>query len=239
MNLHPLALPLLAAAALPAMALAAAPSTPGLPMSGIPGGKAITCRAFLKLSGASATNVLYFINGYAAGIQDQVSAGTPNLGGAGNSTAPAKADDLSNLTGVTMDEVKTLCRAKPQASVLSTIPGGEPVTGNGTLTGSASDSAAAGSGTAGTAAGTATSPATSGGGNTGATFGASGSGTTSTTGAAAAPGAATGSSATSATPNTVTVPTPATGTVTTNPTTGLSTATPGGAGSAAGGAAAP
>src|ERR1700679_1438023 len=49
------------------------------PLPGVPGGKNVTCREFLQLDAAKENEVVYFANGYAAGIEDQISAGTPSI----------------------------------------------------------------------------------------------------------------------------------------------------------------
>jgi hypothetical protein len=46
-------------------------------MSGISDGMDITCQAFLSLAGERATRLLYFLNGYTAGIADQLAADAP------------------------------------------------------------------------------------------------------------------------------------------------------------------
>jgi hypothetical protein len=112
----------------------------------VPGGRDVTCREFAKLGAAQANEVLYYADGYAAGIQDQIAAGTPNVSAttaAGttatsvlNADTKAGSAKLSDLTSLTLDELKAVCAASPSATVLSMIPGGRPVSGSGTITAS-------------------------------------------------------------------------------------------------------
>lgn len=252
----------LALAALSTSAFAASqPPAPGLPMADIAGGRNLTCTTFSKLGGEAATRVLYYLNGYAAGVEDQIAAGTPNANptadtkvapSAGPTATPAPVADttahpraavaanapaagsngvgsMASLTEMTLEQVRALCEAKPDAKVLSLIPGGQPVSANGTLTGT---TAAGGTttGTTGTTtmtgpAGTTTGAAASDGSynatvnNDAAAAGTSGS----TMAPAATPGTATGTSTAGPSP----VATPPTGNVTVNPQTGLTTTTTG------------
>jgi hypothetical protein len=197
---------------------ASQPVVPGIPMADVQGGKNLSCATFSHLDAAVATRVLYYINGYAAGVEDQIAAGTPNSSSADNtkvapspgptSTQPTtptampanpKSDgigSMAGLEGITLDQLKAVCLSQPRATVLSVMPGGQPVTANGTISGQAG----------GGANGTST---TSGGGNTGVVGGQN---NTVGTGVSSTPPA---------------VPTPTNGTVTTNPQTGLSTVTSG------------
>jgi hypothetical protein len=238
-------------AATPSLA-ATTPGAPGIPMSDVTGGKDLTCSTFLKLSGEAATKVLYFVNGYAAGIADQLAAGAQSgtntgtsatatngataSGSAGNGATKAASSPVASspaLNGMSMDQLRAVCRASPDSKVLAVMPGGEPISASGTLTSNSAAGAAgttgtngasgtAGAGAASGAGGAATgnAPASGGGANTGATFGMGTSGTATTAGSAGA-----GTTGAPANANPV-VPTPPTGGTTTDPNTGLVHVTP-------------
>jgi len=215
---------LLLALALPASAASAAPpATPGMPMADVPGGKNITCTEFLKLGGEAATKVLYFVNGYAAGVADQIAAGTPPAQGGTKDKAAATASNTAGpltstpaLNGVSLDQVHALCTAKPTATVLSLIPGGLPVTGNGTLTDTTGGTATTGAAATGT-----TTTDSGGGANIGATFGGA-----ATTGASPAGGTTPATTGATGTTPSVTVPNPPTGGTSKNSSTGEVTPLP-------------
>lgn len=140
---------------------AAPPTTPGTPMADVPGGKNITCSAFLKLGGEAETKVLYFVNGYAAGIADQIAAGTPPAQGGTQQTGQAIASNTAGsitsipaINGIALDQLQTLCNAEPSKTVLAVIPGGLPISGSGSITSAGGTSGTGG--TNGAAAGTAT-----------------------------------------------------------------------------------
>jgi hypothetical protein len=130
--------------------LAVAPAmAQAVPAQQNPGGKAITCRQFLRLDAAEARAVLYFANGYAAGVEDQIAAGTPDAQAIhspsgrtrqesapiGRPAPPAGSVSMANLATMTMDQLRAVCQTSPSATVLSMIPGGNPVSGSGTLSG--------------------------------------------------------------------------------------------------------
>jgi len=152
----------LALAAAPTAGLAQGVHAPGQPMAGIPGGKNVRCSEFLRLGEPAATRVLYFVDGYAAGIADQVAAGTPGTASnaaATDGTAAANqaattgaippatsavtsaatsatvaADTTAALTALTLDQLHSLCEAQPGATVLSVVPGARPVSSGGAVT---------------------------------------------------------------------------------------------------------
>ena len=126
------------------------------PLPGVPGGKNITCREFLRLGTARENEVVYFANGYAAGVEDQIAAGTPSTPGntpattsdantsinrlAPNASPVAPLKSLSNLADIDLDQLRAVCRTALSATVLSKVPGGSPAAGSGTITGSVTSS---------------------------------------------------------------------------------------------------
>lgn len=113
---HPIFLGLTLAVATSTAAFAQNAPAPGQPMADLPGGRNVSCAEFLRLGEAAAVRVLYYADGYAAGIADQLASSAPTTTGSSTNNNNNNNNNKNNSSTAAANRAATTRDLPPATS---------------------------------------------------------------------------------------------------------------------------